>query len=119
MAAPAVPLSQQGSAASPRPNSPRENSEVTGLLARARALIANGDIPSARLVLRRADEHGDARAALELGGTYDPLVLKQIYVNIVNSYADAVQARKWYERAAYLGSTDALQRLKALALLNQ
>jgi TPR repeat protein len=69
--------------------------------------------------LRRADRLGDPRAALEFGGTYDPLVLKQINVYTINLHADVVQARKWYERAADLGSTDAVQRLKALALLDQ
>jgi TPR repeat protein len=96
-----------------------ENSEVSDLLARARALIRNGDILSARLVLRRADRLGDPRVALELGGTYDPLVLKLINVYTISLHADVVQARKWYERAADLGATDAVQRLKALALLDQ
>jgi hypothetical protein len=112
---------------SPAPVPSFSNSaDVSGLMIeRARALISVGDINSARLVLRRAYESRDPRAALELGGTYDPLVLKrlivlkQLNISIINFYADADQARDWYRRAAELGSTDAVQRMRDLALSNR
>ncbi len=102
----------------PAPLSSNRN-EVSGLIERARALISVGDINSARLVLRRAYEGRDPRAALELGGTYDPLVLKRLNINAINFYADATQARDWYRRAAELGSIDAVQRMRDLALSNR
>jgi hypothetical protein len=49
--------------------------EVAALLKRGSGLIASGDIAAARLVLVRAAEAGDARAATMVGETYDPAVL--------------------------------------------
>jgi hypothetical protein len=77
-------------------------------------LIAAGDIPAARILLRRAYERGEGRAALELGGTYDPRVLNRLNVAVDNSLADAAQARDWYLKAAGLGSVDALDRISQL-----
>jgi hypothetical protein len=105
---------------SPPPILPSSRSnEVSGLIERARALIAGGDINSARLVLRRAYESHDPRAALELGGTYDPLVLRRLNISAINFYADAAQARDWYRRAAELGSAEAAQRMRDLAPSNR
>jgi hypothetical protein len=52
--------------------------EMARLLQLGRGLIALGNISSARLVLNRAAEAGSASAALELGGTYDPIVLEEL-----------------------------------------
>ena len=93
--------------------SPAPDAGAAVLIERAHALIAVGDIPSARLVLRWAFEHGDPQAALELGGTYDPAMLKRR--GLLKLYADAVQARDWYARAAASGSADAARRIKELA----
>jgi hypothetical protein len=60
---------------SPPTLSSRDRNEAIGLIERARSFIRVGDITSARLALRRAYEFGDAQAALQLGGTYDPLML--------------------------------------------
>jgi TPR repeat protein len=62
--------------------------------------------------LRRAAEHDDAQAALALGGTYDPVVLRRL--GIINFHADPGQAREWYRKAAELGSPDASLRLEQL-----
>src|SRR5262249_55277608 len=98
---------------SPAPVPPSSNSNpASGLIERARALITAGDISAARLLLRRAYDRGDPRAALELGGTYDPLVLRRLNISVVNFYADAAQASDWYRKAAEAGSTDAIQRMK-------
>jgi len=72
--------------------------------------------PTARLMLHRGYERGDERAALELGGTYDPRVLKRLKVPGTHPLADAIQARDWYIRAAELGSVDAIYRLNELDL---
>ena len=52
--------------------------QIADLLKRGGELIAAGDISLARLVLKRAAEAGHASAALELGGTYDPFVVKEL-----------------------------------------
>ena len=96
-----------------------DRNETSRMIERARALVAVGDILSARIVLRRAYERGDERAALELGGTYDPRMLKRLNVTINNSLADAIQARDWYIKAAELGSVDAIYRINELDLQNR
>jgi hypothetical protein len=95
-----------------------DRDETGGMIERARVLVAAGDIPAARVVLRRAYQRGDERAALELGGTYDPRMLKRLNVTVNNALADAVQARDWYIKAAELGSIDAIYRIKELDLQN-
>jgi hypothetical protein len=119
---PSTPLPQPP-APSPSPPaiSASDSKDVSALIERARALISVGDVSSARLVLRRAYELGDPRAALELGGTYDPLFLKLLNARVlnINFYADAAQARDWYRKAAELGSADAVRRIMALTLSNR
>jgi len=61
----------------------------------------------------RAAESGDAQAALALGGTFDPLVLKSL--GAVGVAADLAKARSWYQKAAEFGSRDAPQRLNQIA----
>ncbi len=90
-----------------------DREEVAALVARGQTYLANGDVVSARLVFRRAAEAGDAQAALALGGSYDPLVLKSL--GVIGVAADAAQARSWYRRAAELGSREAPQRIDQLA----
>jgi hypothetical protein len=89
-----------------------DRDEVAALLVRARTYLSAGDVAAARLVLRRAAERDDAQAALALGGTYDPAVLRRL--GIINFHADPAQAREWYRRAAELGSPDASLRLDQL-----
>jgi hypothetical protein len=87
--------------------------ELDRLLNRGEAFLAQGDVAAARLVLERAAEARDARAALTLGSTYDPNVLRRM--GVVGVQPDPEQARSWYERAAEFGSGEANQRLTALA----
>jgi TPR repeat protein len=87
--------------------------EVASSLKRADALIASGDLAAARLVLRRAADAGDARAAMTLGETYDPAVLEKLGVHGV--VPDLAMARGWYEKAKQFGATEATQRLELLA----
>ncbi len=108
----------QAPRSSPHSVSLADRDEIAAIIERARGLLATGDIPTARLMLRRGYERGDERATLELGGTYDPLVLKRIHVPGANSLADAIQARDWYMRAAELGSVDAIYRISELDLQN-
>jgi TPR repeat protein len=87
--------------------------EIASSLKRADDLIASGDIAAARLVLRRAAEAGDARAAMTLAETYDPAVLEKLGVHGV--VPDLATARSWYEKAKQFGATEAAQRLELLA----
>lgn len=87
--------------------------EIEMLIRRGKELLTNGDISSARLLLRRAAEAGNAEAALTLGSTFDPAVIARM--GAVGVEADAARARKWYEKAAALGSNRASQQLAILA----
>jgi hypothetical protein len=86
--------------------------EVALLMKRARDMLGTGDIPPARLLLRRAADAGEPNAALLLAQTYDPDVLGTQDVRNINP--DIAMARTWYQRAAQLGSADAQRRLAQL-----
>ena len=86
--------------------------EIEQLVTRGEAYLAQGDIAAARLILGRAAEARDARAALSLGATYDPAVLRKLHV--LGFRPDVAQARAWYEKAAGYGSSEAAARLAAL-----
>jgi hypothetical protein len=87
--------------------------EVTSMIARGEELIVTGDLSSARLLLRRAAEAGNARAAFALARTFDPNALKAL--GLRDGAPDLAEARFWYERAVKLGSPDAPQQLHQLA----
>jgi hypothetical protein len=87
--------------------------QIAQLLKRGNDLISSGDLAAARLVLKRAAQAGDARAALALAGTYDPVTLQRFPVHGLSP--DLAMARHWYEKAKELGSPDALGRLEMLA----
>ncbi len=91
--------------------------EIASSLRRADDLIASGDLAAARLVLRRAANAGDARAAMTLAGTYDPVILEKLGVH--GFVPDAAMARAWYEKAKKFGSAEAPQRLELLASKRQ
>jgi hypothetical protein len=91
--------------------------EIAVLVNRGKAFLNDGDVVSARLLLRRAADAGNAEAALALGASYDPLVIKQ--TGAVGVQADPEQARQWYQKAAQLGSTAASRQLANLANANQ
>jgi TPR repeat protein len=64
-----------------------------------------GDIASARLSFKRAANVGAAQAALELGMTFDAVILAQR--GALSIVPDVSQARAWYDMAIKLGSTEA------------
>jgi TPR repeat protein len=94
-----------------------DSDEVAALLKRGEGFIASGDLASARLVLKRAAEAGDAQAALSLAGTFDPIVLDRL--GLQGQKADIENARTWYQRAQELGSAAAPRRLQYLAGYDQ
>jgi hypothetical protein len=118
----AAPTAEQSPPAvqrpSARPSAPAfvlrqlDRDEVKRLVKRGEDFIASGDLAAARLVLQRAAEAGDVRAALALAGTFDPNLLARLGKQ---ELADAGLARLWYERARQFGSAEAPQRLDQLA----
>jgi len=91
---------------------PIDPSEVAALLKRGQDYLQNGDIVSARLMLRRAATAGDPHAALLLGATFDPFVLRDL--GVLGFTPDPAQARTWYQRAADAGLPEASRRLERL-----
>jgi hypothetical protein len=91
---------------------PIDETEIAAMIKRGKALLTSGDIVSARLLLRRAADAGNAEAALALGATFDPLVIRQL--GAVGMTPDPAQAKQWYQRAATLGSASATGQLAKL-----
>jgi TPR repeat protein len=94
------------------PSDQRDGEEIVVLLKRGQELLRHGDLPAARLVLRHAAEAKNAEAALTLGSTYDPVILREL--RVYGFSADVGIARTWYEKAKELGSPEAAQRLDKL-----
>jgi hypothetical protein len=86
--------------------------EVARLVARASVLLGQGDIGSARVVLERAVEAGNAQARFALAETYDPLVLRKW--GAYGTLGDAAKARDLYARAQASGIKEAKERFDAL-----
>jgi chromosome segregation ATPase len=86
--------------------------EAARLLERANALLGEGNIGAARVVLERAAEIGSIQATFRLAETYDPLVL-----SIWRTYGtrgDATKARELYAKAYDGGIKAAKDRSDAL-----
>jgi hypothetical protein len=79
--------------------------DSTALLVRGDALIAKGDVASARLFYERAADAGDGQAALRLGESYDPTFLARAHLSAVRGDTEA--AAHWYRRARELGTAEA------------
>ena len=73
-----------------------------------------GNVISARLFFARAANEGWADGALALAATYDPAELASLSV-AGGIRADPGLARKWYQKAAELGSQEAETRLRRLS----
>ena len=100
----------------PPPSNPTrvlDPEEIKLLMKQAEQFIGSGDVVTARIVLQRAAEAGDADAAVALGATYDPIVLANL--GVAGLGANVEKARIWYQKAESLGSTEATRRLAILA----
>ena len=110
-------LKSESPAAAPQPKLPElralDRDELAGLIKRGQALLAEGDIASARLLLRRAAEAGDANAALMLASSYDRAELTRL--KVIGVAPDHAQAKLWYTKAVEHGSVEAVRRLQQLA----
>jgi hypothetical protein len=82
------------------------------LLARGEELLKQHDIGGARLVLQRALEAGNMRAALLLGQTYDPRILTAWRTRGIQG--EPAKARELYLRAQASGMADASAYLERL-----
>jgi hypothetical protein len=89
--------------------------EVAGFVKRAQELLATGDLQAGRLLLLRAAEARNARAALLLAKTFDPILSKQFGA----ADPDLAQARNWYQKAEEWGASEARRQLEALASFNR
>lgn len=90
-----------------------ERDEVASLIKRGELLLLEGDVSSARLLLRRAAESGDPNATLILAGTYDRSELARL--KVIGIAPDDAQARHWYTKAVEYGSAEAVRRLQQFA----
>ena len=86
--------------------------DIGALVERGDALFSARDISSARLLYQRAAEAGDGQAALQLGASFDPVMLDRVGVHGV--IGDPAQALSWYRRARELGKPEAELRIKSL-----
>jgi hypothetical protein len=85
---------------------------ASALVVRAKALIENRDISSARLLLERAMVEGSAEAAFHLAETYDPRMLEAW--RVIGPVGDAARARHLYEQAANANIVEARERLAGM-----
>jgi hypothetical protein len=103
---------QTGAAAAGSNANSEKAVEVARLVARASVLLGRGDIGSARIVLERAVEAGNAQARFALAETYDPLVLRKW--GAYGTLGDATKARDLYAGAQAGGIKEAKERFDAL-----
>jgi hypothetical protein len=87
--------------------------QIAALVKVGEDLLHNGDVAAARTVRKRAAAAGNARAALELGMTFDQAFLNNW--GVVGFDPDLAQAREWYDRAIKLRSPEASCQLERLA----
>jgi hypothetical protein len=91
---------------------PLDLEEIAFLMKRGEDFLTFGDIPSARILLKRAANAGSPQAALKVGMTFDPIFLAK---NGVRGLApDVALAREWYKKAMKLGSIEAPRHLELL-----
>ena len=88
------------------------DAEVAKLMVRARALLGQGNIAAARIVLERAAETGSAQASFALAETYDPVILSTW--GTYGTHGDATKARELYAKAHAGGIQEAKNRFDAL-----
>jgi hypothetical protein len=90
----------------------RKDTVAVALLARASALLRQGDIGAARIVLERAVEMGSVQASFTLAETYDPLILARW--GALGTRGDAARAKDLYAKADAAGIKEAKARIEAL-----
>ncbi|RQH13511.1 hypothetical protein [Bradyrhizobium sp. RP6] len=89
-----------------------QNEAEARLIPRARALLDQGNIGAARIVLELAAEKDIAQASFMLAETYDPAVLSAW--GTYGTRGEAAKARELYAKAHRGGIREAKERLEAL-----
>jgi hypothetical protein len=89
-----------------------DENEINTLIRLGKNLLNDGDFAAARVLFERAANAGSAEAALALGSTYDPNVIKRLGAIMVKP--DIENARKWYQLAAARGLAAASLQLANL-----
>jgi TPR repeat protein len=90
------------------------SAEPAMMVRHGNALLAAGDIISARRFFERAAAAGDAAAACGVGKSFDPEFLGQVRARGITG--DAATAIAWYRKAAAAGDREAQVRLQRLSL---
>jgi TPR repeat protein len=88
---------------SPVPETKLSDADRALFAQRGSELLAAGDIASARLFFERAANAGDARSALGMAMSFDPVELAKAGVRGVKG--DQAKADYWYQRARLLAGT--------------
>jgi hypothetical protein len=96
----------------PAPEVSQGDPEAAKLMVRARALLGQGNIGAARVVLERAAETGSAQARFMLAETYDPFILSAW--GTYGTRGEATKAREFYAKAHAGGIQEAKDRFNAL-----
>jgi hypothetical protein len=112
VAGPAASVAPSPSTQTERPSAPSSSAAGDDLVARGRALLGQGDVGSARILLIRAFDAGAPSASFFLAQSYDPNVLASRHS--YGASADLTKARQFYEHAHRLGMREAEQRLGSL-----
>ena len=89
-----------------------DENEINTLIRLGKNLLNDGDFAAARVLFERAANAGSAEAALAVGSTYDPNVIKRLGAIMVKP--DIENARKWYQLAAARGLAAASLQLANL-----
>jgi hypothetical protein len=105
-------VSVPATSSDPAPNTSSLSVEHGRILARVGELIRLRDVSGARLLLERAVETGDSKAAFMLAETYDPRVLARWGVRMAS---DPQKARQLYEKASAGGIAEARERMEGLS----
>ena len=108
----ARPAAVVAAMAPPAATDAQGSAEATRLIARARALLGQGDIGAARTVLERVAETGSAQASFMLAETYDPGILSAWGTH--GTRGDTTKARELYAKAHAGGIQEAKNRFNAL-----
>lgn len=105
-------LARRAEGRPPGDRSPEDRSLGKSLRQAGDVKILEGDVASARLFYERAADAGDARAALDLGNSFNPAFLDRL--GVLGMRGNVVVAALWYRKARMLGSPDAEKALHTL-----
>ncbi len=89
-----------------------ETPQLWSYVSKGDALLAQGDVASARLFYLEAAGAGFAPAMTAVGKTYDPIVLGSLQIK--GFFADPQKAVEWYLKAQQAGNPESTGYLQAL-----